>query len=324
MKQYCPALFEFPAEPIAWHDVHVFYSSNRTDPSKRLPDFICFNKQSSDQWNSTMVMTKLSNPIIQLSCQIFREITKIMHDTPIKDILDRIRFTFERFSALSKIEAKNNCPETTHFQCGKRCISKHRLIDGEIDCFDNSDEDYTNSCSLNDKYRIFCEKSASIPAIDACLLQVFWKNRHGEHFCNIPIQKQIIHFRTLCDGYTEKRIKIDGQIETDEMNCEAWLCDNQYTRCDGIWNCLNGKDEIGCPHSYCETEKGHPCLLWNTSQPICLPISRAGDGIVDCIGGTDEQYLCRNQALPIVENQIETNKYQCWSNHSMNLQAASR
>ena len=39
---------------------------------------------------------------------------------------------------------------------------------------------------------------------------------------------------------------INGINETDETECEQWECNNIYTHCNGIWNCPNGADEIGC------------------------------------------------------------------------------
>ncbi|CAF3547870.1 unnamed protein product [Rotaria sp. Silwood1] len=77
---------------------------------------------------------------------------------------------------------------------------------------------------------------------------------------------------------------IDGRDETDENECEYWPCNNTYTRCDGLWSCKDGADEVNCPSSTCP-EFQHSCVFLNdTSTVSCLPIARAGDGIVDCLG----------------------------------------
>ncbi|CAF4862914.1 unnamed protein product, partial [Rotaria socialis] len=94
------------------------------------------------------------------------------------------------------------------------------------------------------------------------------------------------HFPTLCDGYNDYSETIDGIFETDETNCERWPCDNQYTRHDGLWNCPDGADEAQFFHPVCHQSIGHPCLLHNTTELICLPLANSNDGIIDCYGGT--------------------------------------
>ncbi|CAF3951561.1 unnamed protein product [Rotaria magnacalcarata] len=52
-----------------------------------------------------------------------------------------------------------------------------------------------------------------------------------------------LRFSALCDGRTDL---FSSRNETDETNCEQWPCANQYTRCNGIWQCQKGIDEINC------------------------------------------------------------------------------
>ena len=92
-------------------------------------------------------------------------------------------------------------------------------------------------------------------------------------------------------------IMIEERNETDETECEQWECNNIYTRCNGIWNCLNGADEIDC-NSYSTlncSSNHHLCVSPDTNQLICLPIEKANDGKVDCLGATDEPTLCRTK-----------------------------
>ena len=53
-----------------------------------------------------------------------------------------------------------------------------------------------------------------------------------------------ISFQTVCDGFQELwPIVIDGTNHSDETKCHYWKCNNTYTRCNCVWNCLNGADE---------------------------------------------------------------------------------
>jgi hypothetical protein len=254
----------------------------------------------------------MNEPTTLLSCQILGKTSFQFSSSGWESILRNLRFVFQKNCALTAADLENECPETTHFRCGKKCLSKHRLVDNVHDCVDDSDEIYNNSCALNDKYRIRCVFIRVRTYVDRCMLGVFVSSDYEGLKCNRQEEK-LPHFPTLCDGYVERKELIDGAIETDETNCEEWLCDNQYTRCDRIWNCLNGADEIHCARRLCNNKDAHPCFLWNSSQPICLPISRAGDGIIDCVGATDERHLCRNEDDRIGYHRTA---YRCWDNRT--------
>jgi hypothetical protein len=65
-------------------------------------------------------------------------------------ILSNLRTVFRGICASTATDVEHDCPETTQFRCGKKCLSKHRLVDYKKDCEDDSDENYNNSCALND------------------------------------------------------------------------------------------------------------------------------------------------------------------------------
>ncbi|CAF3965401.1 unnamed protein product [Rotaria sp. Silwood1] len=117
-------------------------------------------------------------------------------------------------------------------------------------------------------------------------------------------------FKFVCDGIPEMYpIKIDGQYHTDETDCEQWPCNNSYTYCNTVWNCPRGEDELTCNNTLIVCPAlHHPCILPNTTTLSCLSIEKVHNGIVDCLGGSDERQLCRQMYLF-----EETNRYHCWN-----------
>ncbi|CAF1507793.1 unnamed protein product [Adineta ricciae] len=106
--------------------------------------------------------------------------------------------------------------------------------------------------------------------------------------------RRTIRFQTICDGFPDLYpILIDQMKETDETNCQEWKCNNIYTNCNGIHNCFSREDETDCDSSSlnCSSDS-RLCVTKDTLQFICLPIKKMNDGIVDCLGGTDEENLC--------------------------------
>ncbi|CAF4566598.1 unnamed protein product, partial [Rotaria sp. Silwood2] len=108
-----------------------------------------------------------------------------------------------------------------------------------------------------------------------------------------------ISFQTICYGFTELLpITVEDR---DETECEQWSCNNIYTRCDGLWNCPHGEDEIGCNLSSilnCSSDQ-HICVSPHTNQLICLPMKKANYDKIDCLGATDEPTLCQERQYEV-------------------------
>ncbi|UJR34763.1 hypothetical protein I4U23_027541 [Adineta vaga] len=211
------------------------------------------------------------------------------------------------------------------YQCinSSKCISKHRVCDSMKNCDYGDDEKcdgISESCLGYGSNKPFKCTIANI-----CISQYLVGNR----LCNCPMDqynlcddespdkhyiRKHIYFPTICDGFTELiPVLIDGRNETDKTECEYWQCNNTYTRCDGIWNCFNGADEIDCnpfprlnsPYHH----HHHICVSPKTNQFMCLSINKVNDGKIDCLGAFDEPKLCRKNNYGLNDE-----KFHC-SNH---------
>ncbi|CAF3506133.1 unnamed protein product [Rotaria socialis] len=200
------------------------------------------------------------------------------------------------------------------FYCDRsmKFISKHRVSDDYFDCFYEEDEfimqNATVMSNLNLTYHFKCAGTNewfSRPLIGSgqCLdysdtLHVgsckiasdigcqFLRNLYPPHVDYV--------FQENCNGIARSTFR--GTNETDEANCEEWPWPT-YGQCDGYWDASNGEDELNCPNtilSYithtvfkCSVNE-HYCAYSNRTMG-CLSKERAGDGIVDCLGETDER-----------------------------------
>ena len=170
-----------------------------------------------------------------------------------------------------------------HFKCltnETECVQQTVLNDNQYDCSDGSDE--------------YFEPNNDICGDDDCVFQARLKR-------TLP---QIYRFYELCDQIINYHLFSIEVNETDETDCEYWpySCNSVYTKCNHVWNCKNGLDEINCPNEdfnknikksfYCVPSEHYCIQLINENKDInmtCININQAGDGIIDCIGGTDER-----------------------------------
>ncbi|CAF5074486.1 unnamed protein product, partial [Rotaria sp. Silwood1] len=203
----------------------------------------------------------------------------------------------------------NECNDDEYRCRNGQCIPQEFFRDDNQipDCLDGSDIISMLRYGVIDcdtaKPSFICEELISNKYIE----QYRFQNRHCDclvqdyHFCededlHIYFVRKNISFQTICDRFTELTpINITDKNETDETECEQWLCNNIYTRCDGLWNCPHGEDEIGCDLSAtfnCPSGH-HQCVSSLTNKFTCLPVDKANDNNIDCVGATDEPSLCQ-------------------------------
>ncbi|CAF4638916.1 unnamed protein product [Rotaria socialis] len=200
----------------------------------------------------------------------------------LEEIVNAVR---EKFRARLVIVDENNyCNCSTVYQCqnSKKCISKSRLLDDLVACPIGDDEPWNQSCSLSDRnHRFKCYDEDHDKCFALLVYQDPKKNckyvedERGE-FGTTPSEINInMLFQNICDGKQDfPSILIDGHYETDETDCQVW--------------------PLNCPPSTCPSLE-HSCVFPNdTSKISCLPITRVGDNISDCLGTTDaRKYFCQ-------------------------------
>ncbi|CAF1410014.1 unnamed protein product [Adineta steineri] len=295
IENECPDKFYMPTIPVLFGDIYFAYEKCKpcTNFNKAFKyPYICYNNSRYDSYfNETSKMENKYTTFSFNNRMCHRRLPVL--DLPTiggrPDMITELSLLHELHPELWQYQEIYNynltiCNRSNMYQCSNsfKCISIYRLMNGINDCPNGDDENIT---SVN--YTIPTEESidTGIVGIPEDKRKLLYARKH-------------ISFQTICDGFTELApITIDGQDETDETECEHWSCNNVYTHCNGLWNCLNGEDEIDCGLSSslnCSSDE-HQCVSLNTSQFMCLPITKANDGRVDCIGATDEPKLCRKE-----------------------------
>ncbi|CAF3945990.1 unnamed protein product [Rotaria sordida] len=106
--------------------------------------------------------------------------------------------------------------------------------------------------------------------------------------------------------------------ETDETNCEWWPCNNPYTRCDEIWHCLNGVDELNCPNTQCSLYE-HECENESLGLSYCLNFNHIFDKYLDNCNDllTSRQIYFYNGTKNISNDYLSWNNSKCITSHEI-------
>ena len=287
--RFCPAQFFFPKDPIIQQHVQLIYEANKTDWLNNVnPSYVCFDSRRCRHLRHQM-------KILNSTCVPFNTLIQTEYDSW-DDLLYDLYDIFRSCSLIVESECtrKNS---STLFECNSLCLSKYRLIDHVVDCPMN-ETNVTMSCSYNLSHAFHCQSE------EKCLAP--WLVQDGIQDCqdgeDEPRSKkenltENFIFQQVCDGFVEIQM---NETETDETNCMEWPCDTPYTRCDNVWQCADGRDELNCTSKKnvyptdCYLRGQHICVNPITGSWDCLPQHLAGDGYVHCLGGSDEQSICSN------------------------------
>jgi hypothetical protein len=282
--EQCEPFFQFPTIPIYSNHVRFFYNNPHLRSNMNqflMPDYVCYNQQLCDFiiphlvhgnqtcLNTTKLILSWSNSQSPWA-QLMAFVGRYFRSCSIPHANFHNKTKYNDYSSLY------NCKNSSKF------ISKHWIMDGKVDCPMKDDENYPDSCQLNDKYRVKCIDTSKcwspIVKSDACALNGM--DTTGE-----------ILFQSFCDGINRYFYDNDKQKHSDEFGCGSWSCNNMYARCDGFWACADGRDEYNCSRTKCPSET-YACVSPVNYAVICLPSNLVNDGIVHCLGALDEQANC--------------------------------
>ena len=253
-----------------------------------LPDYVCYDNNMCDYITPTF---NYSN----LTC-LHGNLLDIDKAYNYADFTTTIENYFSGCSMTYKTNLNKQFrthPSVYCCQNSSKCISKHRLLDGIIDCHLEDDETYNASCLLNQTYRFRCgekDNRCFSPIVDS-------------NICNTQRKDNLdrIYFQQICTGIIDIFPQQINTIEyTDETECHHWPCSNTYTKCDGFDACTDGHDEDDCTVLECPS-RSRPCITLENNTLTCLSLDRINDGIIDCFGASDETNYCRNKNVSLLE-----------------------
>jgi hypothetical protein len=305
----CPEMLYIPNYPILFGDTYIAGKKSELKEMINSGDFnlyICYNHHSHYDVSLYIFSEILFNNRTCFKGDQFKFLFYEIGSAPITKYYKFIDHVYNRLKQYRLLfnYTSTICNRSNMYQCinSSKCIPVHRLFNEDVDC-PYGDDQIMSIINNNpiimeqlNKTHFYCQASKKYfsqnfinngrcDCRDDRVSQCVDENVGREDSSND------IFFQTICDGFRELLpIIINNKNETDETECEEWECDNIYTHCDGVWNCLNGKDEIGCDYlsrSMCSLNE-HLCVSLLTYRFSCLDISKVNDGHLDCVGGTDE------------------------------------
>ena len=292
----CPSRFPYPPRFVVLGHVFLIYQTDQVNEEEDtiLPSYVCYDPSRCPLLSYHFFYNKNR-------CLDFETIgIRSEHGyLPWQSLLFLIESYFRDHCS---VEPTPLCPPSAMYRCfnSSKCISKIRLLDGVQDCITNDDETYADSCLLDRQYRFQCSDNRT-RCISSLLIHDGYHDCPGgeeeiQFAMRIARSQMNISFRTMCDGFRElESILIDGQYHTDETDCEYWPCVNQYTQCDGIWNCPDGIDEMFCSNKTLNESFDRLCITWPTSSFSSFLISIRNE--TNCSFPSLSDIVCVNRSI---------------------------
>ena len=293
--EVCPSRFPYPPQFVVLGHIYFLYETDQGNEEEDtiLPSYVCYDPSRCPLLSYEFSYNK--SRCLDLEKMGIRS----EHDyLPWRSLIFFIELYFGEHCSMDEI---SSCPPSIMYRClnSSKCISKSRLLDGVQDCLVNDDEMYVDSCLLGHQYRFQCSDDRT-KCLSSLLIHDGYHDCPGgeeeiQYSMDIARSQTNISFNTMCDGFRElDPILIDGQYHTDETECEYWPCDNQYTRCDGIWNCPDGIDEIFCSNKSSNESIDQLCITWMTSTLSSFLISIRNE--TNCSFPSSTNVVCVNRS----------------------------
>ncbi|CAF4809860.1 unnamed protein product [Rotaria magnacalcarata] len=291
INKICPDMFYIPHVPFLFGHIYLVHTR---DDSKIFaneyfqPLYLCYTNSRYDEFffhqpkiffdNKTCFRSKVAMTIM---------ITAITWQLNYYPLVFGFYKQLKGYNSVINY-APEMCNRSNMYQCmnSRKCIPVNRLMDTVNDCPQRDDANmaFINTAALTKQLKSYfkCEISnkyihQSSAADRKCNCEVHPFKWCEDESLDITYARKNISFLTICDGFTELfPIMIEERNETDETECELW----SY--------------EVGCnlsPMLNCSTND-HICVSPDTNQLICLPITKANDGKIACLGSIDETTLC--------------------------------
>ena len=165
-------------------------------------------------------------------------------------------FLYSKFNPIHRIDFPGSDIDlcslkiNNRFQCltnPNECIHEVFVGDAQYDCLDRSDEYF------------FSQK-------------VYGTDGDGFRSWSKRTLPEIYPFNELCNSVINRHFFSSvNSSETDETNCEHWpySCYSVYTKCNRIWNCANGRDEIPCENKH-YISAIRKALRCNSTEYYCI------------------------------------------------------
>ncbi|CAF1548192.1 unnamed protein product, partial [Adineta steineri] len=280
IDQTCPDMLYMPSTPVIFGHIYFLYTKedmlelNLYIPK---PRYLCYNDQLCSGFYFNRPLLTFNNA----TCGRPEDFLLKFDFSGLNRAAWNARYALPSFKHLRRCNTVNyneplNCNALNMYKClnSSKCISTNLLCDKINDCDYKDDE----QCSSNDHPCLNSELyhltrcATQNHCISPTLFNDGWchcgSNKYRlceDEDSDDDYIRNHISFPMICDGFTELiPVEIAGRYETDETECEHWICNNSYTRCDGLRNCLNGSDEVDCDPSLF-SEK-----TWNYSSSVLI------------------------------------------------------